>query len=481
MSDLDFNQQLQNDNRIQEAVQCFLETEDLDSLVELLDVLMTSQVYVAYSWDLTDEEEKRIQDAEVGDRIPIDTPLVPIIVEDGDAVGLPVFSSFARAPADYQADYILQEESGLMPTFFNLYAINKITKRAASLLLNPFDEKTVRISEDMLQVYPAFRQVLNKNKSFARIKHQTCPECGEHIETRAYSKYVRCNQCGNQFPNSYPCSPLGAGRVDRMVNGWRVCPVCRGDGTLIHRKHGRNWNCKWCGFSLPNKAWEDIILWFCDSCDTYMNIQPGFATESGRWVCTVCGQENDVSDDNIEEDYEEPPRLETPVGEIFILLDGKAIPYVAKKGEPLDVLCPDVLGRYQIDLDIKPDGREHTIACFPAGKVITDTDVQTGERLESMAFYSEDRYKLSIGIECESGYIGGQRVNDDYDFDVEYTSASIEIKIYPTTKTETYTIGIAWIDDVGLYDDGGERDVQTWFGADPTLCLANNNEENKHG
>ena len=172
MSDLDFNQQLQNDNRIQAAVQCFLETEDLDSLVELLDVLMTSQVYVAYSWDLTDEEEKRIQDAEVGDRIPIDTPLVPIIVEDGDAVGLPVFSSYARAPADYQADYILQEESGLMPTFFNLYAINKITKRAASLLLNPFDEKTVRISEDMLQVYPAFRQVLNKNKSFARIKHR---------------------------------------------------------------------------------------------------------------------------------------------------------------------------------------------------------------------------------------------------------------------------------------------------------------------
>ena len=472
MSDFNFEQERNNEYSIQEAKQSFLQMQDVDTLIELLDTLMSVPYYMA--WDEADADSGFLRLTIYG------TTYIPVLIPDGDAVGLAVFSSIARASEDFQTEYELFSDED--PTF--LFEIFRSAKarlhKEINILIDPFDEGSVRITEDMLQVYPLFREVMGQEGTH-RVKRQVCPECGEIIETYAYSKFVVCKSCGNKLPNTFPSAALWSGRSDPRVNGWRVCPVCRGDGSMIHRKYGKDWNCLWCGYKLSNKAWEDIVLWFCDSCDTYMNIQPGFATESGRWVCTVCGQENDVSDDNIEEDYEEPPRLETPVGEIFILLDGKAIPYVAKKGEPLDVLCPDVLGRYQIDIVFKPDGREHTITCFPAGKVITDTDVQTGERLESMAFYSEDRYKLSIGIECESGYIGGQRVNDDYDFDVEYTSASIEIKIYPTTKTETYTIGIAWIDDVGLYDDGGERDVQTWFGADPTLCLANNNEENKHG
>lgn len=38
--------------------------------------------------------------------------------------------------------------------------------------------------------------------------------------------------------------------------------------------------------------------WFCDGCDEYMNDQPGFTTATGTWVCTICGEVNDVSPDN---------------------------------------------------------------------------------------------------------------------------------------------------------------------------------------
>ena len=39
--------------------------------------------------------------------------------------------------------------------------------------------------------------------------------------------------------------------------------------------------------------------WTCDYCGANLNSQPGFTTSSGTWDCTECGEENDVSEDNI--------------------------------------------------------------------------------------------------------------------------------------------------------------------------------------
>ena len=43
--------------------------------------------------------------------------------------------------------------------------------------------------------------------------------------------------------------------------------------------------------------------WYCDECDTYMNSQHGFTTSDGEWTCTKCGHINDVSEDNILDEY----------------------------------------------------------------------------------------------------------------------------------------------------------------------------------
>lgn len=39
--------------------------------------------------------------------------------------------------------------------------------------------------------------------------------------------------------------------------------------------------------------------WYCDYCHVYMNVQPGFSVERGKWVCENCGFVNDVTQDNI--------------------------------------------------------------------------------------------------------------------------------------------------------------------------------------
>jgi len=49
-----------------------------------------------------------------------------------------------------------------------------------------------------------------------------------------------------------------------------------------------------------DEPWTDRDCdWYCDCCGVFMNDQPGFNASKGTWVCTNCGEENDVSDDNV--------------------------------------------------------------------------------------------------------------------------------------------------------------------------------------
>lgn len=41
------------------------------------------------------------------------------------------------------------------------------------------------------------------------------------------------------------------------------------------------------------------IDWYCDECDAYLNDQPGFDDHCDVWVCTECGCENKISEDQI--------------------------------------------------------------------------------------------------------------------------------------------------------------------------------------
>lgn len=42
--------------------------------------------------------------------------------------------------------------------------------------------------------------------------------------------------------------------------------------------------------------------WYCDNCGALLNAQPGFTTVTDEWTCAACGEENDVSENNIKHD-----------------------------------------------------------------------------------------------------------------------------------------------------------------------------------
>lgn len=72
---------------------------------------------------------------------------------------------------------------------------------------------------------------------------------------------------------------------------------------------------------------------------------------------------------------------------------------------------------------------------------------------------------MSIGMEGEAGYYSdGTRATNIYDYDNDYMEDGVLYQIMRDTKTTKFVFGIAWIDNVTA-----ENDVQTWYGADPTL------------
>ena len=169
-------------------------------------------------------------------------------------------------------------------------------------------------------------------------------------------------------------------------------------------------------------------------------------------------------------------QLITPLGKIVVTIDDNAVEYEAKKLDNLEVLCPDLLGRYQITVRFVPDGREHWIACFFVPAVSYESGPESGEDLECQAFYGEGRIKMSIGTvgeawdATEDPLIPGREPK--FDYDIDYLETGMAYHVMPSTVTKEYDFGIAWIDDVGFHDPFGyrnERDTQTWFGADPIL------------
>lgn len=159
--------------------------------------------------------------------------------------------------------------------------------------------------------------------------------------------------------------------------------------------------------------------------------------------------------------------LHTPLGDIEIYIDGKETAYKEYAVSP-DRNCPDLGGRYCIAVDFRPDGIKHCIACRIKGHIPgLEDSVESGERLESKGFYNES-VKVSIGMEGETGYIGAKRISE-YDYDNGYLKDGVQYEILSFTKTRRYIFGVAWIEN-----PNGVRDIQTWFGADPTMMTGTN-------
>lgn len=150
--------------------------------------------------------------------------------------------------------------------------------------------------------------------------------------------------------------------------------------------------------------------------------------------------------------------LVTPFGSIRLLVDKVDVLFEVKPVEKNDKVYPDVDGAYLVRVKYKQDGNRHSLRC-----ILDNTDVagwgESGERLEMTSIY-QGTGKLSIGTEadfCEPKTF-------DYDYGGRNLPNGLEIEINPQTKTQYFIFGIAWLNECSE-----EKDVQTWYAADPTI------------
>ncbi len=84
----------------------------------------------------------------------------------------------------------------------------------------------------------------------------------------------------------------------KNVKRWLECPVCHEKMTFS--KTSKSWFCQGCKYAITEEDFlDDFVFWFCDACNTYLNVQPGFDRKAESWVCTKCGFSNDISFSNL--------------------------------------------------------------------------------------------------------------------------------------------------------------------------------------
>lgn len=150
--------------------------------------------------------------------------------------------------------------------------------------------------------------------------------------------------------------------------------------------------------------------------------------------------------------------LATPVGSVELLLDGEQVSFRSFSIEPNEKWFPDVDETYRLMYDFVSDGKSH-ILYFRIKECKLEANPETGELLEAVSFYKE---KCKITLGCIASF--GDCEDYDLDYDGRLCDDGMKIYISETTKSQTFKFGVCWIKECT-----DENDVQTWYGADPSI------------
>lgn len=124
--------------------------KNLESLISELD---NKVVFIIMEWNLTEEEEDRFRNAEIGDTIHIDTESIPAMWEDDDGrILVPVYSSENEIDEEHKHEYSLSTRTFAHMARFSC-EISKELKRDVAILLDGDGDESVEFSIDVLKEY----------------------------------------------------------------------------------------------------------------------------------------------------------------------------------------------------------------------------------------------------------------------------------------------------------------------------------------
>ena len=127
-----------------------------------------------------------------------------------------------------------------------------------------------------------------------------CPSCAAKYTVKQYCTITKCPYCDSEREfEGFRYKKIDYSRTDwSWVERATDCPKCMSPN-MIYSDKKDCFVCLDCRYEMSEEWLSKSVLWFCDKCEAYMNIQKGFNTNTGSWRCRNCGYDNDVTEDNI--------------------------------------------------------------------------------------------------------------------------------------------------------------------------------------
>ena len=141
--------------------------------------------------------------------------------------------------------------------------------------------------------------IKKRRRVMVPLKH-ICSSCGKSTDIRTYRKFICCPYCGERdpFPGFEYRDIDWNSSMYAHVKHVMDCPACRGKSMFLGPSR-RKWHCPDCGHQISALKKPFTVFWFCDDCEAFLNVQPGFNTKEKQWTCMECGCVCDVSRGNI--------------------------------------------------------------------------------------------------------------------------------------------------------------------------------------
>ncbi len=90
----------------------------------------------------------------------------------------------------------------------------------------------------------------------------TCRSCGGPLTVYSFGRVAKCPYCGTQNLLEFDKCSWTEGNYTHS----RVCPNCRGDGSLVLNVKQTLWRCLNCGYQNTPERLKTEVFWFCDVC-----------------------------------------------------------------------------------------------------------------------------------------------------------------------------------------------------------------------
>jgi len=127
-----------------------------------------------------------------------------------------------------------------------------------------------------------------------------CSNCNKEFDVKEYSVFTVCPYCEHkEVFNGFKYKKIDYNSsMFTNYEYWTDCPKCRSKN-MVYSDNKECYVCLDCKYEMTPEWLDNNVLWFCDECDTYLNIQSDFNTYSGHWICKNCGYDNEVTEDNV--------------------------------------------------------------------------------------------------------------------------------------------------------------------------------------